>query len=264
MKKVFFFDIDGTILPNGFKTPLASTIYAINELTRLGHTVFIATGKNLNDAKTIGKILGVNNYMSTNGQTIYFDGEFIDNQFMQRDDLEYWKSLGEEYNCAIGLQSDYDRYVLESDKLDLIKKFFDIVNLEYPAVEPQLRDENNINQLFIAGDYDRILFDDTKYKIVQWTEIGADILPVNASKGRAVSMFLQMYPEFTETYAFGDGHNDIEMFSEVKYAVAMGNSHDDVKKVANFITADDTKDGIYKFLVDNNIIEEQNEKDSFL
>jgi Cof subfamily protein (haloacid dehalogenase superfamily) len=264
MKKAFFFDIDGTILPNGYKTPLPSTIYAINELNRLGHTVFIATGKNLHDAKTIGAILGVDNYMSTNGQTIYFEGKFLDTQLLLREDLEYWKNLGEEYNCAIGLQSDYDRYVLESEKLVLINKFFDIVNLEYPTVESELRDEDNINQLFIAGNYEKIKFDENKYKIVQWTEIGADILPVNASKGRAISMFLDIYSDYSETFAFGDGHNDLEMFSAVKQAIAMGNSHEEVKAAANHITTNDTDDGIYKFLVDNNIIKEQYEKNSFL
>lgn len=257
MKKVFFFDIDGTILPNGHKTPLPSTIYAVNELVKLGHIVFIATGKNLHDAKVIGNILGVDNFMSTNGQTVYFDGEFIDTQFMLREDLVYWKDLAQKYNCAIGMQSDYDRYVLESDKLDLIKKFFDIVNLEYPVVETNLRAEDNINQMFIAGDFERIEFDQTKYKVVQWTEIGADILPLDASKGRSVAMFLSMYPEYTESYAFGDGHNDLEMFSEVKHAVAMGNSHEEVKVAANFVTTDDVDDGIYKFLVEHEIIKGQ-------
>ena len=256
MKKVFFFDIDGTLLPNGRKTPIESTVYAIKELIKSDHTVFIATGKNLQDAKTIGSMLGVENFMSTNGQTIFFEGEFIDRQFMKKTDLEYWRKLASDYDCAIGMQSDYDRYVIESEKIHLIEEFFDIVNLEYPVVEKEIRDEENINQMFIAGDFEKIKYDKSKYKIVQWTEIGADVLPIDASKGRAISFFIDQHPEYVETYAFGDGHNDLEMFEQVEYSVAMGNSHEDVKMKAKYVTNSDTENGIYNFLVKHRLIKE--------
>lgn len=46
------------------------------------------------------------------------------------------------------------------------------------------------------------------------------------------------------TYAFGDGLNDLEMFELVKYPVAMGNAFDIVKKSASYVTTSNDEDGI--------------------
>ncbi|MGL5694075.1 MAG: HAD family hydrolase, partial [Peptostreptococcaceae bacterium] len=46
------------------------------------------------------------------------------------------------------------------------------------------------------------------------------------------------------TYAFGDGKNDIEMLSTVGCGIAMGNSPDDVKKYAHKITDSVENDGV--------------------
>ena len=43
---------------------------------------------------------------------------------------------------------------------------------------------------------------------------------------------------------FGDGHNDYEMFRQVKASIAMGNAVDRLKEIATFITKDVNDDGI--------------------
>ena len=49
------------------------------------------------------------------------------------------------------------------------------------------------------------------------------------------------------TYAFGDGENDIEMFHLVGTSVAMGNADDEVKKHASTVTLTVDEDGIADF-----------------
>ncbi|MGL5021158.1 MAG: Cof-type HAD-IIB family hydrolase [Mycoplasmatales bacterium] len=256
MRKIFFFDIDGTLLPNGFKKPLESTKYAISELKKKGHVVFIATGKNLEDAKSIGEFLGVHNFITTNGQSISIENEIIYENCFDSKEIDYWVYLAKKNDCILGFQNNFDRYVLNSDKYYLIKEFFDLVNIKHPQKADEVRSGENVHQMIIAGDYEKIVFDKKKYKLVKWTSIGADILPINVSKGKGIEWFFKNNEEIFESYGFGDGHNDLEMFDVVDHSIAMGNSHEEVKQRANHITSDDTKDGIYNFLVKKKIIKE--------
>ena len=48
-----------------------------------------------------------------------------------------------------------------------------------------------------------------------------------------------------QTYAFGDGNNDLEMFERVDVAVAMENASDELKAKANLITKANYQDGVY-------------------
>lgn len=48
----------------------------------------------------------------------------------------------------------------------------------------------------------------------------------------------------SQTIAFGDSTNDVEMLSAAGTSVAMGNSSDEVKRMADYVTDDYDKDGI--------------------
>lgn len=48
------------------------------------------------------------------------------------------------------------------------------------------------------------------------------------------------------TVGIGDGPNDGEMLAETAIAIAMGNASDDLKAVADHVTADVDKDGLFK------------------
>ncbi|ORU21675.1 haloacid dehalogenase, partial [Francisella tularensis subsp. holarctica] len=52
-----------------------------------------------------------------------------------------------------------------------------------------------------------------------------------------------------ETYAFGDGNNDLEMFDRVDVAIAMENASSQLKEKADLITKTNYNDGIYYALV---------------
>ena len=52
----------------------------------------------------------------------------------------------------------------------------------------------------------------------------------------------------SETMAFGDGENDIDMLEFVQIGIAMGNASDNVKKYADFVTDSVDEDGIEKAL----------------
>lgn len=52
--------------------------------------------------------------------------------------------------------------------------------------------------------------------------------------------------DINDAFAFGDAENDVEMFKSVNTGIAMGNACDELKRLASYITADITDDGLYK------------------
>lgn len=74
-------------------------------------------------------------------------------------------------------------------------------------------------------------------KLVHWHQIGADILPVDASKARGIKDVCEYYSvDVSECMAFGDGMNDLEMFDLVGFAVAMGDAQPALIERADFVT----------------------------
>lgn len=76
-----------------------------------------------------------------------------------------------------------------------------------------------------------------------------ELIPNGVSKATAIEQIQAQYqitPE--QTFTFGDGENDIEMFKTSKYSVAMGNANELVKSHAHFETDRYTNDGVAKFI----------------
>lgn len=69
-----FFDIDGTIYDEDKQVP-ASTKEAIAELQRRGHHVAIATGRASYMFEDLREELGIDSYVSLNGQYVVFEGK---------------------------------------------------------------------------------------------------------------------------------------------------------------------------------------------
>ena len=77
---------------------------------------------------------------------------------------------------------------------------------------------------------------------------------INAGKGNTLSVMLKRLGiTEEEAMAFGDGDNDMEMLSLVKYGIAMKNGSENCKKSASYITETNEQNGvgkaIYKFVL---------------
>ena len=51
--------------------------------------------------------------------------------------------------------------------------------------------------------------------------------------------------DINDTYAFGDGLNDVCMMKAAGHGIAMGNGQDLTKQAAEYITSDINEDGVY-------------------
>lgn len=261
MKKVFFFDVDGTLLPLNKNEVSAKTKYAITELQNCGHEVFIATGKSIQHAGWVGESLNVKNFIATNGQVMQRNNEIIYENYFETSELNQWAEIAKKNEMLLGFQGTYDSGIFQANQeLEVkAKKFFDDVSITYPTKISKVPTEYKVGQMWIVGNLENIDADEEKYHIVSWPHTGADILPQGVNKAKGIKYYIENIDANVETYGFGDGHNDIEMFQYVDNAVAMNNADDLVKSYADEITKSSDEDGIYHYLVKNGFIGAINE-----
>jgi hydroxymethylpyrimidine pyrophosphatase-like HAD family hydrolase len=71
------------------------------------------------------------------------------------------------------------------------------------------------------------------------------LLPAGGSKAKGIHMLLEKAGIRREdTFAFGDGLNDVEMLKYVGTGVAMGNGCDEAKAASDLVTKAVSEDGI--------------------
>ena len=87
--------------------------------------------------------------------------------------------------------------------------------------------------------------------------IRMDVYCKGFTKGTACEyLYQKLGIDQKDTYAFGDGVNDMEMFELVGHGIAMGNANDEVKEAADEVTDNIDHDGIYKALKKHHLIDE--------
>ncbi len=263
MKKVFFFDVDGTLLPHGNEKGVdQKTIYALNYLKEAGHDVVIATGKSESMIQDQIKSIGATNHITMNGAQIVINNDVKHVERFSHDTLEHLKDIARSQKLMLGCQTRHEYYIVDINyDASTAKQVLDEVSLNLPNVKPDFAKDDTISQLWFLGDHSGLDFEGEMvpgHRFLKWHEHGCDIVIDYVSKAFAIEKYLEMvYPNTeVETYAFGDGHNDIEMLSMVDNGVAMGNAVAPLKAVANHVTDSCVDLGVYNYLVKNKLIEE--------
>lgn len=253
--KIVFFDVDGTLIDMNSRQITEKTLEALKRLKEKGVILCMATGRAPSTLPDIKELFDV--FMTFNGsycfnkeQTIYshpLDGEDV------KKIIRNAKSIGRPVSIATK-----ERVVANGADEDLIK-YYSFANLKVDVDERfESFLEEEIYQVMMGGckeEYDRIMQDVLQAKITAWWDRAVDIIPRSGGKGKAVEKILEFY-HFTkeEALAFGDGHNDIEMLEKAGLGVAMGNASEEVKAYADDVCKNVWEDGIYQYLLANNMI----------
>lgn len=84
----------------------------------------------------------------------------------------------------------------------------------------------------------------------RWHPFFADCICKGTSKATGIDAVCDYYGiDISETMAFGDGGNDMQMLAHAGMGVAMGNASDEVKACADYVTDTVDDDGIAKAIV---------------
>lgn len=252
MIKAAFFDIDGTLLSHKTNTVPPSAVRALEALRERGILTFIATGRHISMLRAMRPLenLKFDGMVTLNGQYCF-----------DRNGLIYHCPIHRE---AIAILLDYLKedphpcILVEEDQMyinfhnSLVEKVQAAIHSDMPAI-------GDMDRGYTQPIYQAILYmsDENLAKLpkmpgirlTRWNLGGADLIPENGGKARGIAQVLAHYGlDKSETIAFGDGENDVDMFHAVGISVAMGNACQEAKEAADHITDDADNDGIWNAL----------------
>ena len=254
--KIIFFDIDGTLIDMTKKAISDKTVETLLILKGNGVKICIATGR---APGSVPKFEGVDfdAFLTFNGSYCYNSIDTILSTPIPKVDVEKMIENATKINRPVSIASK-DRVVANGTDKDL-SDYFGFAKQEVPVsddFDEVLKDE--IYQMMMGGrndEYDDILKDVENARITAWWDRAVDIIPVNGGKGKGIEAILEYYGiDRSESMAFGDGGNDIEMLQTVGTGVAMGNALDNVKAIADEICGTSAEDGIYHYCLENGLI----------
>ncbi len=247
MIKAAFFDIDGTLL--SFKTHRipASAQQVLDSFREQGIACVIATGRPTYQMPDWLFDLGWDAYITLSGQHC-FDAEGVYRSCpIDPDDVAVivdqvaqgrYDSL-----CMQGENSFVNRL---SERVVTAGSNAGIVYHEEPFEHAF---DAPVYQFcaFVDPADEHIVTDAVSHSLTtRWCDLFCDIIPANGGKDLGVAATLERLGiDASEAIAFGDGENDLSMFSAVGTSVAMGNAQDTVKAAATYVTTAVDDDGIY-------------------
>lgn len=248
--KTVFFDIDGTIYDEDKQVP-GSTREAIAELKHRGHHVAIATGRASYMFADLRRELGIESYVSLNGQYVVFEGEVIYRNPLKTESLKELTAFAGKHDHPVAYIDALDMKVNVADH-EYIQTSIGSLKLALPTHDAEYFLQNEIYQamIFCPEESQQMYaeaFPDLKF--VRWHPLCMDVLPGDGSKANGITQMMKhLGAKKEDIYAFGDGLNDIEMLQFVGHGIAMGNAEDEVKAVAPYVTAHVSENGIYEGL----------------
>lgn len=274
-KKLFVFDIDGTIL-NDEKQVLDSTKQALFQLKKDGHYLAFATGRTPFQAFKLAKELNFDYIIGTNGTSIYNlkTKKYLTSQsnYLPIESILYLLKIAKdnkrEFFFSDG-KKNWRTYFGDDPKKEIkdISFFKNGSSLKYKYSNwNEIKNfiyEKKIVQANIKMETDLVkkhlpkVEQDLKNKVsvCESSRILIEINGLNQNKYEGIKKIQEILKISNDNiYCFGDSHNDEIMLLNVKNGIAMGNAIESLKNKCKKITDSNNNDGIYKFLKQNELI----------
>ena len=247
MKKIVFFDLDGTLLTSK-REVLKENFEAIKKARENDIEICICTGRPLSAARTYQEMAGAGRYIiCANGAEIYdtYEEEELLGAGLEEDVCVKLFEYATENNLFMRIDTKYARY---------------INNEEYKI----------LNDIMFEEDYKKFFKEQAVNETGDMKVVNrfvSTIIPVklnvinivnsSASKGNAVlGLCKYLKIDIKDSICFGDDYNDISMIKSVGYGIAMGNASNEVKEIAKEVISVNDEPGIANFL--NKLINENN------
>ena len=241
MKKVLFFDVDGTLLTPKKRIVEPATIEILKELSNNPNIdLYLSSGRG---RETLGDVEHIIPYftglnLANGGHIIIGDKSYQD--CISKDVVKSIVSFMIKNKVSFSastINGNLRMYFSEE-----IKASFD---RNVPSPYTLLKEEDDfyfeeVIQFWLLGDNNQI--DEVKkhfsnLTFFKWGTFGADVIPASRDKSTGIKKIIDiMNYDINNTYAFGDSDNDVPMFKLCKTSIVMAKCTPAARDAATYIT----------------------------
>jgi len=255
--KIVFLDIDGTLIDiaHGLRFPSENTKRVLMNFKQQGHLLVAASSRGIIPECLKG--IDFDGMILCDGHYVEFASKVLINDLFTSQEIEHIQTVTQDTHAAACYTGHFGDWYANHEQTILRNYmiYFDfetdvLITHDFNWKAHEIK-ANCVTAIFNSVDD---LYD-AKARLPQtWSIIAyetkpyrMDIYPAGHSKGSACEyLFNHLNIKHENTYAFGDGINDLEMLQLVGHGIAMGNASEIVKSHADDVTDSVLHDGIEK------------------
>lgn len=254
--KALFFDIDGTLASPRDHSIHPQDIESFRQLRDKGYKVFIATGRDLlipEEARVLDPVRPfLTGFIDVNGQHCALaDGSEISSHPLADEDFLPLREECEKHHLSMLYRVGNVNHLTELTFR--VERYWAQMGLPIPEIRPMDPGIHNIPKLCIHASPEDEAKWLTPHMNHTWTaritEDLIDLIPNGSGKSsglREICAYFGIDP--SETMAFGDGQNDMDLMHAAGIAVAMENGAANIKAIAHHVTGTPDQAGITQAL----------------
>lgn len=233
MKKIAFFDIDGTLTSEIDGSVPESAVTAIRRSRKNGHLMFINTGRCFQNVEQRFRDIGFDGYICGCGTNIYCDGKDV--LYIAQSHETIMKILQKARETGVDILFESCKNVAFDVSRPLthpgaIRQYEAFVKRGYDMPE-DLENPNYFCDKFVIWYKDEnqlsefCKVSDLYFECIDRGGTFREFVPHGYSKATGIQYVLDYYGiPLENAYALGDSNNDLPMLSYVPNSIAMGNS----------------------------------------
>ena len=269
MQKVIFMDVDGTLVNDKGVIPETAKL-AVRQTRENGHLIFICTGRS--KAVLFSDIVnvGFDGIIGAAGGYIEIDEKVLLHERVKLEDVQHLVEFFNEHGIDFYLESNGGLYASQNCKKRIYSIIENLLNDQPEAIEEVEKGlmpfhdcliesddliRNDINKIsFLGSDIPIEKIKEefaVKFNVIPSTvplfgKNSGELSVPGIHKATAIETLIEhLGIDKENTFAYGDGLNDLEMLQFVKHGIAMGNAKEELKVAADDITGTPDEDGIY-------------------
>ena len=275
MGKILFIDVDGTLVDYQNNLPDSAT-EAIRRARARGHRVYICTGRSKAEVYPNIWDIGLDGMIGGNGSYVEDHGTVVMHQLITPDQARHIVDWLHSRGLEFYLESNSGLYASEHFEESGLKAIQEYSARKGRPSDITIRDafpdmifgadlyRDDLNKVsYVLSSYQDFLDAQVEFPDLEnntWggageTALFGDLGVKNITKSHAVHELLSyLGADISDTIAFGDAKIDIPMLECCAIGVAMESGGDEIKAMADYVTDDVDKDGLYKAFEHLNLI----------
>lgn len=249
-RKILFFDVDGTIVTSDHVVP-ESARAALKKAQNAGHVLIVNTGRPFRHIEPQIRALGFDGYICSIGGHILLDGKDLLFRTILHEEAVQIRDMG--YACGMDMLFESEQGVWMDERCTSAiarREFAWLTSIGVPGFTdtsvPDFAFDKFVCWPQEKADPERFehAFSDRLDFIRREHSMREVILKELTKAGGMKNVMQHLGFHREDSFAFGDGANDLPMLREAGTGVLMGNAPEFLRKEADFVTAPITEDGL--------------------